>query len=240
MKAQLSLAMLAVLPSLTQSTPLLHERARWQQQQYDAPVCNCTGTTDGGNASRASICNDARLGPKILPRMLPLSSFLTSYDRFGGLTPAEYLARWTNASTGTYRYPPDNGFSLDQDGHGINGTLTLEVGTLVDRFGSEFGSFVSAAEAPYSQRSLPPTNLATSPSAPEYPYNYHIYQVLKPFEVVGGPIAPWFGQPGLGAQFYTGATGNIMKLIDDQYLARVNISVLISNLQGCGVGDCYW
>jgi hypothetical protein len=96
------------------------------------------------------------------------------------------------------------------------------------------GSYISAADAPYSQRALPPSNLDTSPSAPDFPYNYHIYKVLKPLSVVGGPIAPWFGQPGLGAQFYTGGTGNIMALIAAGYLERLNATVLVSGSdKGC-------
>lgn len=100
------------------------------------------------------------------------------------------------------------------------------------------GDFLGAADAPYNQRSVPPSNLDTNPDAPLYPYKYYIYQVLKPLEVIGGPIAPWFGQPGLGTQFYTGDTGSVLDLIDMGYLARVNSSVLISTAQGCGVGDC--
>jgi len=84
------------------------------------------------------------------------------------------------------------------------------------------GTYVSAADAPYSQRALPPSNLDTNPDAPDYPYNYHVYKVAKPLEVLGGPIAPWFGQPGLGAQFYTGYTGNILSLLSQGYLERVN------------------
>lgn len=83
------------------------------------------------------ICNDSRLGPKILPKMLPLSSFLTDYDRFGGMTPGEYLAKWT--TNGSYYYPDLNGFSVDTNGNAINGSMILDVGALVDRFGSESG-----------------------------------------------------------------------------------------------------
>jgi hypothetical protein len=54
--------------------------------------------------------------------------------------------------------------------------------------------------------------------------------------VVGGPIAPWFGQPGLGAQFYTGNVGNITTLIKDGYLRRENPDVLIAGQKkGCGL-----
>jgi hypothetical protein len=74
----------------------------------------------------------------VLPRKLPLSGFLTSYDRFGGLTPGAYLARWTGPG-GSYVYPPLNGFQLDTGGNAINGTMVLQVGALIDRFGSEYG-----------------------------------------------------------------------------------------------------
>lgn len=55
-----------------------------------------------------------------------------------------------------------------------------------------------------------------------------------PLTVVGGPIAPWFGQPGLGAQFYTGDTGNITVLIDRGFLRREDPEVLIAGeRKGC-------
>jgi Tuberculosis necrotizing toxin len=60
---------------------------------------------------------------------------------------------------------------------------------------------------------------------------------VKDLTVKGGPIAPWFGQPGLGAQFYIGETGNILKLIELGYLARVHKSDVEpgpGNGRGCG------
>jgi len=33
------------------------------------------------------------------------------------------------------------GFQLDAEGNAINGSMILPVGTLVDRFGSEYGQF---------------------------------------------------------------------------------------------------
>jgi hypothetical protein len=218
MKVRLHLLLAAVLTYLCYTLPL-------------ARACNCKGTINGGVNATQYICRDSRLGPNVLPRKLPLGNFLGNYDRFGGLTPGEFLAKWT--VDGSYSYPPLNGFQLNTDGVAINGTMVLQVGTLVDRFGSEYGTYVSAADAPYSQRALPPSNLDTNPSSPDYPYNYHIYRVIKPLTVVGGPIAPWFGQPGLGAQFYTGDTGNVLTLIADGYLQRVNTTVLISNSKGC-------
>lgn len=100
------------------------------------------------------------------------------------------------------------------------------------------GSYISAANAPYSQRALPPSNLDTNQDTPDFPYNYHIYRVIKPLTVVGGPIAPWFGQPGLGAQFYTGGTGNILTLIANGYLVAEEPEVLIAGKKkGCYSGN---
>ena len=59
----------------------------------------------------------------------------------------------------------------------------------LDRFGSEYGAFLSPAGAPYSQRALPPSNLDTPTSDLSYPYNYHVYEVVQPFTVLSGPIA---------------------------------------------------
>ncbi|MCJ1469912.1 hypothetical protein MMC07_008556 [Pseudocyphellaria aurata] len=87
------------------------------------------------------------------------------------------------------------------------------------------GAYLSAADSPYAQRALPPSSLACDPQFPDYPYNYHVYEVAKPFRVVGGPIAPWFGQPGLGAQFNIAVTArNITTLLEQGYLTRVNKS----------------
>ena len=88
------------------------------------------------------------------------------------------------------------------------------------------GSYVSAADAPYSQRSLPPNSLETPSGSNAIPNNYHVYTVIKPFLVEGGPIAPWFGQPGLGAQFDTNVTGKIDFLLLHKYLKPVDLSTI--------------
>ena len=104
------------------------------------PICDCTNTNDTGKATGAPyICRDPRLGPKKLPRRFPLLSFVSDYDRFGGLTPGAFLARWTDPKGGWFVYPPQNGFQLDEQGKPILGNMTLEVGAKVDRFGSEYG-----------------------------------------------------------------------------------------------------
>lgn len=79
---------------------------------------------------------------------------------------------------------------------------------------------MAAADAPYNQRALPPNSLDHSADGLS-PYNYHIYKVIKPLIVEGGPVTPWFGQPGLGAQFYVGRTGNITTLLKNGFLETI-------------------
>jgi hypothetical protein len=94
------------------------------------------------------------------------------------------------------------------------------VGTKLDRFGSEGGTFVSPKGAPYMQRALPPQNLDTPPNDPSFPYNYHVYAVAEEFVVLSGPIAAWFGQPGQGTQYEMNS--NITTLISGGFLTRVD------------------
>ena len=67
---------------------------------------------------------------------------MSDYDRFGGRTPGDFLAKWTDTKTGYFNYPPQDGFQLDVDGKPIKGKMMLAVGTEVDRFGSEYGKNV--------------------------------------------------------------------------------------------------
>ncbi|KAG0273289.1 hypothetical protein BGZ95_010885 [Linnemannia exigua] len=164
-------------------------------------------------------CRDARLGPKKLPKLFPLNDITEPYDRLGGLCAAEFLAKWT--VNGSYHYPESNGFVMSTSNLPIKGNATLLAGTFLDRFGSEYGSFLSPAEAPYPQRAIPPSNLDTPKDQPTYPFNYRVYKVKQPFVVEAGPIAPYFGQPGAGTQYHT--FSNIMTLIKDGFLERVDL-----------------
>jgi hypothetical protein len=57
-----------------------------------------------------------------------------------------------------------------------------------------------------------------------FPYNYHVYQVLQPFNALSGPIAAWFEQPGQGVQYQLST--NIMGLINGGFIERVDLSKL--------------
>lgn len=108
---------------------------------------------------------------------------LNNYDRFGPLCPGEFLQKWwrddkdngkdkngNERPKGGWWYPGDDpalkyegkaneGFEIDNTGRPIYGNVTLKVGMLIDRFGSEGGDFVSPLGAPYEQRAIPPSNL---------------------------------------------------------------------------------
>lgn len=103
-------------------------------------TCDCTGTKNAGQTGWPYICHDSRLGPRCLPRKYPLLSLVSDYDRFGSLTPGQFLAKWTDPKSGRFTYPPHEGFSLDVWGEPILGNMTLKVGTKVDRFGGENGA----------------------------------------------------------------------------------------------------
>jgi len=82
-------------------------------------------------------------------------------------------------------WPPNRGFL------GTPTTNTLQPGALIDRFGYEGGTFVSPKGTPYIQRSL-------APGTQYKPYN--VYEVVKPFDVQTGQVAPAFDMPGMGIQ----------------------------------------
>jgi hypothetical protein len=120
----------------------VHSTQAQLPQSLTDKLCDCTGTNDTGKAGKNYICRDPRLGPKVLPRKFPLLSIVSDYDRFGGLSPGDFLKKWTNAQ-GYYVYPPMYGFLLNDAGEPILGNTTLPVGTKLDRFGSEYGMFYS-------------------------------------------------------------------------------------------------
>lgn len=191
------------------------------QQQHQCPSY-CAGTNNTGNASY--VCGDPRLGPVQLPTSLPLSNTVYGYDRFGGLCPGAFLATWYNSTGNSYIYPPLDGFQPVKTGGALNGTITLPAGMYIDRFGAETGRFLAPYGAPFDQRAVPPNNLDTYDGV--YPYNYHVYNVRVPFDVVAGVIAGWFEQPGMGVQYYS--EKSVSELIASGTVRRVNLDELTS------------
>jgi len=101
-------------------------------------------------------------------------------------------------------WPPNRGFL------GTPETTTLQPGTLVDRFGYDGGTFVSPKGTPYIQRSL-------APGTQYKPYN--VYEVVKPFDVQTGQVAPAFDMPGLGIQHEL--PGSVKSLLESGHIRLV-------------------
>jgi hypothetical protein len=86
-------------------------------------------------------------------------------------------------------YPENNGFS------GATEQTFLMPGQTINRYGgSGYSRFFSPQGTPPWARSLPPGTAGQS---------LRTFEVVKPFEVQSGTVAPWFNQPGGGLQFRT-------------------------------------
>lgn len=105
--------------------------------------CDCNGPHIKTNVSAYDdyICGDKRLGPKVLPKKLPLGTYVASYDRFGGQSPNDFLADWWDEREG-WKYPKNNGFLLDAYGKPIKANFLVTKGMIVDRFGHAGGKHI--------------------------------------------------------------------------------------------------
>lgn len=111
--------------------------------------------------------------------------------------------QWVDEA-GNIKWPKNDGFA------GTPENITLKPGTRIDRYGYEGGTFVSPEGIPYEMRSLAP-GTEVKP--------YHVYEVVKPVEGLGGKIAPWFNQPGGGIQYKLSNT--IQELLDGGFIREV-------------------
>jgi len=187
------------------------------------PAAQATSLTE---CSAALYAGDQRLGPAELPVAGRVGVQLLGYSRTGYEPVEEFLDTYYDSDAGSWRYPPADGYVLQPDGQPVKWTQTLSRGQRIDRYGSEFGGFLAPAGLPYTMRSIPPSNLVGVPAAG---CNYHLYQVLRPFDVRSGPIAAWFFQFGGGLQYQLdgqlvpGAPARltVMWLVDNGYLGRV-------------------
>ena len=111
--------------------------------EANAVQCDCSGTRQDPAHAKDYICGDPRLGPTKLPKKYPFLSIVSDYDRFGGLSPSKFLRKFWNATDSkkpTWCNSPYHGY-LDDGCQAIKGTVNLQRGTLVDRFGNESGMY---------------------------------------------------------------------------------------------------
>jgi len=163
-----------------------------------AGASSCRPGTPDTAPPTTSFLDPARpeLGPQPLPSERPVGPLMFAYRRFGGLTSDQFVAKY-RSGTG-WSYPPADGF-LVIAGLPIRYRQTLAAGSRIDRFGYSGGAYLAPSRTLFLQRALPPQNLNTPTGTPQS--NYHLYCVLRPFDVDAGPIAPWFEQLGLGWQY---------------------------------------
>jgi RHS repeat-associated protein len=102
-------------------------------------------------------------------------------------------------------FPTANGFI------GATSQTTLQAGQVIDRYGGSAASrFFSPAGTPAAARALPPGTAAQG---------LRSFEVLKPFGVEAGQVAPAFNQIGLGMQYRSSMT--LGELIDGGYLREI-------------------
>jgi hypothetical protein len=193
-----------------------------------AAVATAQATT---GCSNQFLDGDSRLGPEHLPSAGEIGQLVRGYDPLAGLTAGAFINTYwdaaANGGSGGWRFPPDSGF-LIANGKPVEYQIPLGVGQDVDRFGSEFGAFLAPEGTPYAQRALPPMSLDNF--EPAFTCNYHEYRVEKSFRVDSGPIAPGFGQRGMGRQYQLdgslvpGAPTRltVVWLVDHGYLERID------------------
>ena len=100
-------------------------------------------------------------------------------------TPKFEIVPYSGQPTPT-SWPGNRGFL------GSSNKVTLEPGSIVDRYGFRNGTFVSPRGTPFPMRALPDSTLSKP---------FEAYRVRSALEVDGGLITPAFGKPGLGTQF---------------------------------------
>ena len=100
------------------------------------------------------------------------------------------------------KWPSNGGFTHPLTDSDI---ITLQPGTVIDRYGYVGGSYLSPINTPYKARAVEPGTISK-------PYN--VYVVKEPIRVYAGEVAPWFGMPGGGTQYYLGDGITVQLLLE--------------------------
>jgi RHS repeat-associated protein len=100
----------------------------------------------------------------------------------------------------------------DHDGFlaGYSEPAVLNPGTLIDRYGSDYGKYASPQGMPFAVRGLPAAR-ANDP--------YSVFVVQRPLEVRQGLAAPWAESPGYGVQYLL--PSSVQELLGSGHLGRV-------------------
>ncbi len=113
--------------------------------------------------------------------------------------------KYFDQETGSINWPPNDG--------AVKGTvkeIKLKKGTVIDRYGKSTGVYTSPEGTPFSERALSPISQESE---------YHIYEVLKDFDVKSGEVLPWFDEIGGGIQYKSEFT--VGELKDFKYIKEI-------------------
>ena len=151
--------------------------------------------------------------PPPLPHDAPLFDGYHAHDPGPEFTKAD----------GSLLYPDD---TLPGHVYAVPGTVVpdahLTAGTIIDRFGSPFGGWLSPDGVAFAERALPPD----SALKPYYQYVVRDPLALEPgWHIEESQAAPWFHQPGGGTQYRIikpdGSTGSVNDLLLQGVLGEV-------------------
>jgi hypothetical protein len=191
----------------------------WQRTVMPARfVLQTQGLVEGrarkiGNVE-GSIAGQSVVNPDLATRLDAYKAWKVNNDVVGKPTLKEFQlfenpARVNTSGFKIYsgrEWPPNYG-ALD-----VSSPFTLLPGTTIDRFGSDFGSFLSPTGTSYSARAVRPGTL----SAP-----YSVFQVTSPLDVEAATVAPWFGEQGMGTQFKLLGETRVKDLLSSGQLTEV-------------------
>ena len=101
--------------------------------------------------------------------------------------------KFFDQDTGTENWPGQNGDpNIDGFKNGKFTNRNTIKGEKIDRFGGNDGTFFGETGTPIEKRAMSPNSNFDA---------YNKYEVVRPFPVREGEIAPWFDQPGGGIQY---------------------------------------
>jgi uncharacterized protein YukE len=106
------------------------------------------------------------------------------WDPLGGMSSDDFASNFGTPETRAW--PGNDGFPSGYDPQPAH----LPTGTLIDRFGSEYGRYLAPDGTPFADRALPPESVGGD-------YNRYMVtgEALPPgWRIVEGPVEPFYGQ----------------------------------------------
>jgi hypothetical protein len=106
------------------------------------------------------------------------------WDPLGGMSSDDFASHFGTPETRVW--PGNDGFPPGYDPQAAH----LPAGTIIDRFGSEFGRYLAPDGTPFGDRVLPPESVGGD-------YNRYMVtgKALPPgWQIVEGPVEPFYGQ----------------------------------------------